>query len=205
MLKVTMHWYWFQMFTMRFTFSSGESTLYWVSSLLHFQRNFNTGEVEILGSTIYHKTEYKERRDHFAFYTVNCPINGYDTDRESFLGLYNGFEHPDAVKAPFKEAGEFKRLLFAAFILNCYFLYFTVEILRYSFYKDARLRRITRYRYNNVPVDMGGRYFYIKDGDVEILRNKEFYLRLYTVFSTGNDSITHAVAAFVAVKLRFHW
>ncbi len=32
----------------------------------------------------------------------------------------------------------------------------------YSFYKDARLRRITRYRYNNVPIDMGGRYFYIK-------------------------------------------
>ena len=35
----------------------------------------------------------------------------------------------------------------------------------YHFYKDARLRRITRYRYNNVPVDMGGRYFYIKDGE----------------------------------------
>ena len=33
----------------------------------------------------------------------------------------------------------------------------------YSFYKDARLRRITRYRYNNVPIDMGGRYFYISD------------------------------------------
>lgn len=35
----------------------------------------------------------------------------------------------------------------------------------YHFYKDARLRRITRYRYNNVPVDMGGRYFYINDND----------------------------------------
>ena len=33
----------------------------------------------------------------------------------------------------------------------------------YSFYMDARLRRITRYRYNNVPLDMGGRYFYIND------------------------------------------
>lgn len=63
----------------------------------NFQRNFNTGEVEIQGSTIYHKTEYKERRDHFAFYTVNVPVQGFDTDRESFLGLYNGFEHPDAV------------------------------------------------------------------------------------------------------------
>ena len=33
----------------------------------------------------------------------------------------------------------------------------------YHFYKDARLRRITRYRYNNVPVDVGGRYFYINE------------------------------------------
>lgn len=60
----------------------------------NFQRNFNTGEVEIEGSTIFHKTEYKERRNHFAFYTVNDAIDGYDTDRESFLGLYNGFENP---------------------------------------------------------------------------------------------------------------
>ena len=65
----------------------------------NFQRNFNTGEVEIEGSTIFHKTEYKERRDHFAFYTVNAPINGYDTDRESFIGLYNGFGNPQAVEA----------------------------------------------------------------------------------------------------------
>lgn len=63
----------------------------------NFQRNFNTGEVEIEGSTIYHKTEYKERRDHFAFYTVNADICGFDTDRESFIGLYNGFENPDVV------------------------------------------------------------------------------------------------------------
>lgn len=65
----------------------------------NFQRNFNTGEVEIEGSTIYHKTEYKERRDHFAFYTVNADICGYDTDRESFMGLYNGFEAPQTVVA----------------------------------------------------------------------------------------------------------
>lgn len=63
----------------------------------NFQRNFNTGEVEIDGSTIYHKTEYKERRDHYAFYTVNADIQGFDTDRESFLGLYNGFGEPQVV------------------------------------------------------------------------------------------------------------
>ena len=65
----------------------------------NFQRNFNTGEVEINDSVIYHKTEYKERRDHFAFYSVNAPIVGFDTDRESFMGLYNGFENPQTVVA----------------------------------------------------------------------------------------------------------
>jgi cellobiose phosphorylase len=63
----------------------------------NFQRNFSTGEVEIEGSVIYHKTEYKERRDHYAYYSVNTPIQGYDTDRENFIGLYNGFENPQVV------------------------------------------------------------------------------------------------------------
>lgn len=63
----------------------------------NFQRNFSTGEVEIDGSTIYHKTEYKERRNHYAFYHVNATIDGFDTDRESFLGLYNGFDEPQVV------------------------------------------------------------------------------------------------------------
>ncbi|MFA9391891.1 MAG: GH36-type glycosyl hydrolase domain-containing protein [Prolixibacteraceae bacterium] len=63
----------------------------------NFQRNFSTGEVEIEGSTIYHKTEYKERRNHYAYYSVNSEINGYDTDRETFFGLYNGFDEPQTV------------------------------------------------------------------------------------------------------------
>ena len=65
----------------------------------NFQRNFSTGEVEIDGSVIYHKTEYKERRNHYAYYSVNTPIQGFDTDRESFIGLYNEFANPDCVIA----------------------------------------------------------------------------------------------------------
>ncbi|MEJ2545886.1 MAG: hypothetical protein P8Y99_17630, partial [Calditrichaceae bacterium] len=65
--------------------------------MTNFQRNYSTGEVEIDGSTLYHKTEYKERRNHYAFYSVNDKISGYDTDRESFLGLYNGLDKPDVV------------------------------------------------------------------------------------------------------------
>lgn len=63
----------------------------------NLQRNLNTGEVEIDGSTLYHKTEYKERRNHYAYYHVNAPIQGFDTDRESFVGLYNEFSGPQAV------------------------------------------------------------------------------------------------------------
>lgn len=63
----------------------------------NFQRNFSTGEVEIKDSVIYHKTEYKERRNHYSFYSVNSKIDGFDSDRDSFIGLYNGFDRPDAV------------------------------------------------------------------------------------------------------------
>src|SRR5262245_10380865 len=64
----------------------------------NYQRNLSTGEVEIDGGTIYHKTEYRERRNHFAFYSVNAPVAGFDTDRATFLGLYNGFHEPEAVQ-----------------------------------------------------------------------------------------------------------
>jgi len=69
------------------------------SDMENFQRNFSTGEVEIAGSVLYHKTEYKERRNHYAYYSVNAPIQGFDTDRESFIGLYNEFRDPQAVMA----------------------------------------------------------------------------------------------------------
>ncbi len=63
----------------------------------NFQRNFSTGQVEIENSTIYHKTEFRERRNHYAFYHVNASIKGFDTDRETFMGLYNSLQNPDAV------------------------------------------------------------------------------------------------------------
>lgn len=65
----------------------------------NFQRNLSTGEVEIDGSVLYHKTEYKERRNHYAYYSVNQPVQGYDTDRDTFIGAYNGFDSPQAVTA----------------------------------------------------------------------------------------------------------
>jgi cellobiose phosphorylase len=69
-----------------------------LDDMTNFQRNYNIGEVEVEDSTIYHKTEYRERRNHYAFYTVNEKIDGFDTDRESFVGLYNSYADPDAVR-----------------------------------------------------------------------------------------------------------
>ncbi|PKQ64880.1 glycosyl transferase [Labilibaculum filiforme] len=66
--------------------------------MTNFQRNLSTGEVEVEGSALYHKTEYKERRNHYAFFSVNSKINGFDTDRESFIGMHNGFNNPQAIE-----------------------------------------------------------------------------------------------------------
>ena len=63
----------------------------------NFQRNYSTGEVEILPSVIYHKTEYRERRNHYAFYSVNALTCGFDTDRDTFLGKFNGYDTPAAL------------------------------------------------------------------------------------------------------------
>jgi cellobiose phosphorylase len=61
------------------------------------QYNLNIGEVEVKNSVIYHKTGYRETRNHYAFYSVNAELKGFDTDRESFLGQYNGYDRPDVV------------------------------------------------------------------------------------------------------------
>ena len=65
----------------------------------NFQRNLSTGQVEIEGNVLYHKTEYRERRDHYAFFGVNRAFDGFDTDRETFIGMYNGFNAPQQVLA----------------------------------------------------------------------------------------------------------
>ena len=64
----------------------------------NFQRNYSTGEVEVVGSTIYHKTEYRERRNHYAVYSVNTKIDGFDTSRDAFLGAYRGAANPEVVE-----------------------------------------------------------------------------------------------------------
>lgn len=64
----------------------------------NFQRNLNIGEVEVENNTVYHKTEYRERRNHYAYYGVNSEISGFDTDRHSFLGKFGDWRDPIAVR-----------------------------------------------------------------------------------------------------------
>jgi cellobiose phosphorylase len=64
----------------------------------NYQRNFSIGEVEIDDGVIYHKSEYRERRDHFAFFTCSEELAGFDTQRDAFLGPYRGWEAPLAVE-----------------------------------------------------------------------------------------------------------
>jgi len=63
----------------------------------NYQRNLSIGEVEVIDSTIYHKTEYRERRNHYAVYSVNAKIDGFETSRDEFRGAYNGPDKPAAV------------------------------------------------------------------------------------------------------------
>ena len=64
----------------------------------NFQRNYSVGEVEVVDGVIYHKTEYRERRDHFAFFTCSEKLSSFDTDREAFLGPYRGWDSPRGVE-----------------------------------------------------------------------------------------------------------
>ena len=63
----------------------------------NFQRNYSTGEVEVVGAAIYHKTEYRERRDHYAVFWANREPDAFDTQREAFLGVYGSPARPEAV------------------------------------------------------------------------------------------------------------
>ena len=70
-----------------------------VDDSTNFQRNFSTGEVEVEPCAIYHKTEYRERRDHYAVFWSNTPVTSFETARDAFCGVYGGPADPQAVRA----------------------------------------------------------------------------------------------------------
>ena len=65
----------------------------------NFQRNYSIGEMELEANAIYHKTEYRERRNHYAVMFSDRPFDGFDTARDSFLGVYGSPARPEAILA----------------------------------------------------------------------------------------------------------
>ena len=65
--------------------------------MTNFQRNYSTGQVEVDDGTIFHKTEYRERRNHYAYFATNGTVTGFDTSRDAFIGLHNGLDKPRAI------------------------------------------------------------------------------------------------------------
>jgi len=70
-----------------------------LSDMTNYQRTYSIGEVEVEASCIFHKTEYRERRDHYALFACTRPAEGFDTSRDAFVGVHNGLHDPKAVLA----------------------------------------------------------------------------------------------------------
>jgi cellobiose phosphorylase len=70
-----------------------------LNDMTNYQRTYSIGEVEVEGSAIYHKTEYRERRDHYALFACTRAVDGFDTCRDAFVGVHNGLHEPRAVLA----------------------------------------------------------------------------------------------------------
>jgi cellobiose phosphorylase len=63
----------------------------------NFQRNYSIGQVEVDPQTIYHVTEYRERRNHYAYFASSIPTSGFDTSRNAFVGIHEGLDAPRAI------------------------------------------------------------------------------------------------------------
>ncbi|MGE5315134.1 MAG: GH36-type glycosyl hydrolase domain-containing protein, partial [Acidobacteriota bacterium] len=68
-----------------------------LDDMTNFQRNYSTGEVEIGRGAVFHTTEYRERRNHYAYFAATAPVSGYDTSRDAFVGVHQGLDAPQAV------------------------------------------------------------------------------------------------------------
>lgn len=68
-----------------------------LDDMTNFQRNYSIGRAECIENTIVHFTDFRDRRHHYSFSAVNCNIQGFDCDRETFTGTHNGLDAPDVV------------------------------------------------------------------------------------------------------------
>ncbi|HMO50831.1 MAG TPA: glycosyl transferase [Kiritimatiellia bacterium] len=69
-----------------------------LNDMTNYQRTYSIGEVEVEGSALYHTTEYRERRNHFAVFSCSRPVDGFDTSRDEFFGVHSGWHEPEALR-----------------------------------------------------------------------------------------------------------
>lgn len=69
-----------------------------MDDMTNFQRNFSIGQVEVERNAIFHVTEYRERRDHFAYFALfGAKASGFDVSRDQFVGVHEGLDKPAAI------------------------------------------------------------------------------------------------------------
>lgn len=66
--------------------------------MTNFQRNYSIGQVEVENGTIFHKTEYRERRNHYAYFYSSEQVSGFDSSRDAFVGVHYGLDVPQVVR-----------------------------------------------------------------------------------------------------------
>ena len=85
-----------------------------LNDMTNYQRTLSIGEVEVEGGragepgpcAIYHRTEYRERRSHYALFACLGPATGFDTSREAFVGVHEGLHE---ARVPFAGAATCSR------------------------------------------------------------------------------------------------
>jgi cellobiose phosphorylase len=65
--------------------------------MTNFQRNYSTGQVEVEDGNIFHITEYRERRNHYAYFASSQKVSGFDTSRDAFIGVHNSLSSPRVI------------------------------------------------------------------------------------------------------------
>jgi cellobiose phosphorylase len=72
-----------------------------LNDMTNYQRTLSIGEVEVEAGAIYHRTEYRERRNHYTLFACTRPVAGFDTSRDAFVGVHEGLHE---ARVPFAGA-----------------------------------------------------------------------------------------------------
>ena len=158
----------------------------------NYQRNLNLAEVEVDDNTVYHETEYRERRNHFVFYSCSKKHDGFDTSRDIFLGLENGFDSPDAVK----KGISYNSILHDYYPIACHRLDLTLEpgeeielvfLLGFVENKDEEKWDSNGKANKEKACQLQKKYFDIRNVKKEFNQLKEYWKNLLSTFQVKSN------------------